>query len=148
MLPLSLEFICTLVFLWLEDTVPWVNLSPLIPIILFQVDSWALRCGFYEDILYRIDKFRVSHSWHICGSLLVPMYCKKRLLWWGLSAALIYGYSWVSLGLVLLLCSFSWIVEIGFLLGSWPIESHGVGHICNVRYALHFMEWAWNTTRK
>lgn len=47
--------------------------------------------------------------------------CKKKLLWRGLSDALIYGDSNMSLGAVLLICSFSRKILVGFTIPLWPI---------------------------
>lgn len=50
----------------------------------------------------------------ICGSLSNPIYCKKMSLWWWMKEALIYGYSSMSLRVVLLPCSFSIIIICSF----------------------------------
>jgi hypothetical protein len=62
-------------------------------------------------------------------SMLIAIYCKKQLLWYWLSNALIYGCSRMSLGVILLLSFFSKIIGIVFPLcpitylmsGFWPL---------------------------
>lgn len=87
----------------------------LISICLFCMDSWALReDGFDNDMMFRADCSRVSLCpLSSCESFLIT---KKQLLWWGLSDVLHYGYSNMLLRVVLLLCSFSRIIAVGFLL--------------------------------
>jgi hypothetical protein len=53
----------------------------------------------------------------------------------------VYEYSRMSLGIFLLLCSFSKIVVFGFTLGPWPSEWL-LGHISSVRHGFHLMERA------
>jgi hypothetical protein len=71
---------------------------------------------------------KVSHcTLSSCGPLLIPIYCEK-CLWRGLSDSMIYGYSSMPLGVILLLCSFSRIIVLCFpmcpmiyqIWGSWP----------------------------
>jgi hypothetical protein len=50
----------------------------------------------------------------------VTTFCKK-LLWWELSTSLIYKYSNMRLGVILLLSFFSRIMIERFFLGSWSI---------------------------
>lgn len=35
----------------------------------------------------------------------------------------------------------------GFALGPWAIYSQVLGHLCNVRYGLHLMEWVLSRIR-
>jgi hypothetical protein len=57
----------------------------------------------------------------ICGpvvGLYVPTYCKKMFL---VTEALIYDYSRMSLGVILLVFSFARIIVVSFLLDPRPI---------------------------
>jgi hypothetical protein len=78
-----------------------------------------MQDGFDETIPVRTECFRDSDFMHIVQlgvSVLDPRYCKKKLLWQGLGNELIYGYSRMSLAVILLLCSFSRIIVVSFLL--------------------------------
>lgn len=72
--------------------------------------------------------------------LCVNFFCckKKKLFWYWLSEALIDGYSRILLGVILLLCSFSRIIVVGFPLGLCPMESQIPGHIS---HGLHSTKW-------
>lgn len=54
----------------------------------------------------------------------------------------------VSLGIILLLCSFIRKIVVGFPLGAWPILSWILGHFSRVRNGFHFMQWTSNPIRK
>lgn len=87
---------------------------------LFHIDFWALSGGFDEDILFWTKCSKVSHSLHIVQLwvfMLVPIYCKKELLWWELRKTLICGHGSLSLGVISLPYSFSRITVVGFPLG-------------------------------
>ena len=68
---------------------------------------------------FRTEFSIVSHSLHVVQSwvsVLIAIYCMKKFLSEWLSDALIYGNNNVPLGVILLLCSFTRIIVIGFLL--------------------------------
>lgn len=54
--------------------------------------------------------------------------------------ALIYRHSWVSLGVIVLLCFFISTIVIVFPLCLWPISSQDLGHQNSVRFGSHPME--------
>lgn len=99
--------------------------------------------GFNEIVPFRTEDSKVSCSLYIVQlwvSVLVPLYCKKKVLWWQLTEPLIHRYSNMSLGNIFLLCSISVIRVVGFLLGldgeplscSWLLNS--------IVYGFHLMD--------
>lgn len=78
---------------------------------------------------------------HLWVSVLNNACCKKTLFWWGFSNDLIYGYSDTPLGVVSLLCTFSRIIVVDFLLSLWFIYYQVVGHFYSTRYGFHLMQW-------
>ena len=83
--------------------------------------------------------FKVFHSLivHLWVSV-ISIYYKKQLLWWGLNNILICEYSNMSLGVILLLCSFCRIIV--FPLGPWLVQSQVLGHFSDVSNGFHLME--------
>lgn len=81
-------------------------------------EPWEER--FDEDISFRAECSKVFHSFCIVQfwvSILISIYCKKKLFSWGLSNVLIYGDSNMLLGVSLLLCPFNRIIVKSFSLG-------------------------------
>lgn len=79
-------------------------------------------------------------------SVLITIYCKEELLWWGLRDALIYVYSSKSLGVVLTLCPFSRAIVLDSSLGPssfrfflWPTQPQILGAFNSARYGFHLM---------
>lgn len=79
-----------------------------------------------------------------CRPLFIPIYFKRKLFWWRLSEALLYRYSRMLLGVILLLYYFSRTVLFlsslphvlfAFLLvsGSWPLKQ------CQIWFSSHRM---------
>lgn len=89
--------------------------------------SWGK--GYNECVTFRDEHLKFSYSLHVeqlWVSVLINIYCKEMLLWGWLNKALIYGYSSMLLGVILLLCSFSRTIVVDFLLGPrtyWTFES-------------------------
>lgn len=84
-----------------------------------------------------------THSLHtvwLWVSVLISIYYRK-LLWWGLSVALIYGYNNKTLKIILLLCTFSRIKAFSFPLGPQPTQGQALGHCGSVGYWVCLMEW-------
>lgn len=77
------------------------------------------------------------HIVHLWVSV-ISIYYKKQLLWWGLNNILICEYSTMSLGVILLLCSFCRIIV--FPLGPWLVQSQVLGHFSDVSNGFHLME--------
>lgn len=86
--------------------------------LLFYTVPWTYGEGFNGDIPFRTECFKTSRSLYIVQlwlKVFVPIYCRRRLLSWWLSKSVIYEYSRMSLGVILLLHSFS---SIWFYTGS------------------------------
>lgn len=77
--------------------------------------------GFDKDTPFRAECSKALHS------LLITVYCKRKLPWWGLSEGLVYGCSAMSLGVVWLLRSCSRTAVADFPQGSWSISSQALG---------------------
>lgn len=80
----------------------------------WMLDPWKI-CVKYIPV--QPEHSKVFHSLNcavVCGSLLIAIYRKKQLFWWGMRDALIYGYTNIPLGFILLLYSFSRITAEGF----------------------------------
>lgn len=80
------------------------------------------------------------------GSALITIYDKKRLLWWGLRAALIYACK--SLDISLIRCSSNKIIAIGSLLGSVAAMTRGLGLDSSARLGSDPTAQALNPIRK
>lgn len=114
--------------------------------LLFQIDPRALIEGVWGRHPLRVVNSKVHHSLHIVQlSLFVPVYCTRKAVWCGLSKALICGYSNMSLGAILLLCSFIRIIVVDFPLSPWPLWFQVLGHSGIVRYWYHLLEWAFKS---
>lgn len=70
------------------------------------------------------------------------IYCKRKLLWWRLSDAVLYVGNSMSLGVVLLQCTVR-IIVVCSPLGPWPTMSQD---LCLVW--VHLIEWLLNPTQK
>lgn len=102
--------------------------------------------GFDGDIPFRTECFKVSYSLHhvwLWESAFVPVCCRRELLWWCLSKALIYGYSRMSFRVILSLYFFRPVV-FGFSLGPWAVYSLVFGYSSSVRCAWHLAEWGFS----
>lgn len=110
--------------------------------------------GFDWDILFRDGCSMVSHSLPIVWlwvSVLVHFFWLRKLFWWWLTKVLITEYNRMSLGVMLLLCSFSRTLvflilfyfifcsrSLGFLVsGSWIFKN-----LVTQVYGFHLMKWA------
>lgn len=80
------------------------------------------------------------------GSALITVYDKKRLLWWGLRAVLIYACK--SLDISLIRCPSNKIIAIGSLLGSMAAMTRGLGLDSSARLESHPTVQALNPIRK
>lgn len=60
-------------------------------IVMFPVVSTCLR--FHKDITVKAESSRFSPTLHIILLWVSELISKKKLLWWGLSEALVYEYS-------------------------------------------------------
>lgn len=79
------------------------------------------RKRYDKYIPFTAEYSEVSRSLNIVQlCICVTTFCKK-LLWWELSTSLIYKYSNMRLGVILLLSFFSRIMIERFFLGSWSI---------------------------
>lgn len=103
----------------------WLLQSSWLP---FHVDPWSLRVGVWWDYCLELSTpIAILSSHRPVASLCVvfPIYYKKKVLWWGLSNALIYEDSeWYVIKTILLLCSLkrrciSFISLASFGLFSW-----------------------------
>lgn len=68
----------------------------------------------------------LSSCFQLWVSVLTTIYCKKKLVWWGFSDALIHGYRNMYLVVVSLLCSLCRRIVVGFPV--WPI-SHDLSSV-------------------
>jgi hypothetical protein len=111
-------------------------------------EPWVEGCD--RDIPFRAECSKVSHSLHIIWlwvSIFIPIYCRRKLLWWWLSKTLIYEYSRMSLGVTLLLCSFSRMVVLGIPPGPWDSQCQVFGHLSSIWNGLYLVEWVLNQFR-
>lgn len=72
---------------------------------------------FNANTPFRIACSKISHSWYVLQlwvSVLVFIYCPKRLLLWWVSEAQIYEYGRILLRVIVLLYSFSRKTVFGF----------------------------------
>lgn len=83
-----------------------------------------------------------------CRSWLVPIYCKRKLLWRWLSMSPIYEYSGMSLIVILLLCSFSRTIVFGIPLSPWPIYSQFFVYPSRMSHKFLLMECAFNPIKE
>lgn len=91
----------------------------------------AFRRYFMKTFHLGISVPRSLTVWTLFSwvSVFAPIYSRVNLFWWWLKKTLIYEYSRVLLGVILLLCSFSNIAVFGFSLGPWPVWSQVLGHL-------------------
>jgi hypothetical protein len=99
------------------------------------------RERFHGDILFKAQCFKVFQCLHIFW-LWVAICSHPMQEAASLMMALIYKYSRMSLGVILLLWSFSRIIKYSLLLGSWNIYSQVLGHSSSIGYGFHVMVWA------
>lgn len=140
------ELICASIVLCLEGLVSLVLSLP--------NDSHSLSTGFPEPwengfggvILFMTACSTVSHSLPVIWmwiSVSVPLYCRKKILWWWSNKVLIYEFNRMSLWVILLPGSFCTTVVSGFTnttrLLCYLVS--GFGHPSSAGYRLHFMEW-------
>lgn len=82
----------------------------------FYNDSWTLEGeSVVMYVPFRVQHFSVSYSLclgQLCVSVLIIIYCKWKLLRWGLKDVLIYGSINQPLGLDLILCWFSKMIVL------------------------------------
>lgn len=104
----------------------------------YCIDPWDLeshvRAG--KDIPLRVEWSKVSHSLstiQLCIPMLISIYTKKKLFWWMLNKLLIYRQSNLSLGIILLLCSFNRMIEVSF---PELTSSLKWSQICDLKYIL------------
>jgi hypothetical protein len=100
---------------------PWSQLPPLAlnsSLTFFSTLAPEPKCeGSDVDIPFKAEWSKFSHYLHIVQlqvSVLITIYCKKDLFWRGVIHSLIYEYSNLSLGVFLLLWSFSIIIVVSF----------------------------------
>lgn len=94
--------------------------------------------GFDGDKPFRAEFSKVFHSLHAhCPTVGLCIYSQRRMLLLWLRNIVIYDYSRMSLGVILLVCSFSKTVVLGFTLG-YP---------CSISGGFYLMECALNTIR-
>lgn len=99
---------------------------------LFHIDFWDLGGGLWQKYSFMVLCSSLSLSVHclVWVSVLISICYKKRLLWWKLNNSLTYGYSNMSLVIVLLLCLFSRIMAVVFpleplILSSLTVSGRG-----------------------
>lgn len=88
-------------------------------------DLWEEGC--HLDLLFRNENYTISYSLHLdelSPSVLITAYYKKELLRCGLRHALIYWYNNKSLGVYLILCSFSRAVVVGSPQRTYDLSGH------------------------
>lgn len=91
------------------------------------IDPEQFLCSEGDNIgiPLRNENSTVSCSLHddqLCISVLITIYCQKKLLWWWLQNTLIYGDSSKSLGVVFLIPSqFNRMMIVGSPKSLWPI---------------------------
>jgi hypothetical protein len=96
--------------------------------------------GFDEDFLIRIKCSQVFYSLHIIllwVSLVIISYWKNKFLW--LNKTCTYGYSSMSLGVILILSSFCIIIVVYFTITLWPNLTQVFIHINRIRYGFQII---------
>lgn len=84
---------------------------------LFCRVPWVWGEGFDSDTSFMAEGSKVSHSLHsvwLWVSAFAPICCRRKHLWWWPSKALIYEYSRMSLGVLLLLGAFGRTLVVVF----------------------------------
>lgn len=89
--------------------------------------SLSASRGCNTDVLFKPESSTVSYSVYpgqLWVSLLVNIYCMKKLLWWRMANAEICGFKDKSLGAGLILCPFSRAIVLDFSLRAYDLSSH------------------------
>lgn len=74
----------------------------------------------------------------------MPLSLQKTFIWglFTIENVLMNGYSLSCLEIILLLCSFTRIIERDFSpKGTWPSWSQVLGRVSSIKYEFHLMEW-------
>lgn len=102
----SVHTVTLWVHIWISPVVPgrycfpWSHVSPLIFMSPLLYWSLSLMGRSLTTKPFRTEYSKVSHSLYIVQlwvSLLIPIYCSKKLTWCSLREALIYGFIIMSL---------------------------------------------------
>lgn len=87
----------------------------------------------------------VSFSLHVDQfwvSMVIVIYCIKKLLWWGLKAAAIFEHKNKYLGDSLIICLFSWIMTMCYIPWSlWTTQPRIIGPINLTRNEFWLVVW-------
>lgn len=96
------EFICTLLLLSLKHMVtlmsfiPFASYNLLPPVWYSSLTPEGRGLTKSSNLLLSISKsLALVEMW---VSILLPIYCRRKQLWWWVSKILIHGYSWTTLG--------------------------------------------------
>ena len=84
----------------------------------------------FRNAFFKI--FHYLNTAQLWISVFIPIYWRKKFLWWWLSKILVCGYSRMSLGVIWLLCCFNKTVVFCFSLkylaylvsGSWSLKQY------------------------
>ena len=128
---------------------PWCLPPPLAFIsFLLPLLQHSLLCPAGRDLMQilhlgvSISCFLSLYTLSVCESLYVfSSAAGAKILWFWLSNTLIYDYTRISLGFILLLCSFSRIVVFDFMLGPWTIYSQVLAYSVTAWHGFHLMDW-------
>lgn len=100
--------------------------------------------GYDTDIPFMVEElsiFYLLYNYYLWISVLIALYYKKKLLWWGVRDDLIYGCRDNSLSYVLKLCPSSNVVVVGFLLGPVSHLNSGSWSCHSARYGFQLITW-------
>ena len=120
-----------------KDSFPGV-LSHLWLLQSFCIESWGEKLTKASHLGMSDQKSFILHFVQLWVFVLYSVYCSKKLLSWWMRKTLLYGYSRMPLGVMLLLCSFSRTIVFGFSLDYWPIWPQVLGHPNSINALISF----------
>jgi hypothetical protein len=103
-------------------------------------------CWKDTDVPFAICADLFSDPWPIVSFWINCIHCTKRLLWWGVKAALSYECKGMNLEGHLILYLLNRIIVVGLPLG--PVSSPSIGQIYSTRPSFSPEEQALNLIRK
>lgn len=105
-------------------------------------DSWALCervCVMYH-LAWKTSRFLILWIWPIKGLCVTCHLLQGKLLWWGMTEALIYGYCDKTLADILTLCLLGRIIFIGFSHRAYDLTRiRFLTPFSSARYVVHLM---------
>lgn len=93
----------------LRSVISFTKLCALCPSLWFHFHIHTIVWKTFLEVIHHLWLLHIIQMW---VSLLIPVYYKKTLLWWGLNGDLLHGYSDMLLEVILLLYCYSWILVV------------------------------------